>query len=223
MKYFAYAAFVSLLVFTVIRSSSAGQTSAPAQATPALDALKLPPGTAFLARLSTNLDGRQCKPGDPVEAEVKQDIKQGHDVLLKKGSVLLGHVAGVKAPASDTHQLSVAIAFDSVRTKDGKRFSLNVDIQALAPEADVTNNDTLAAGRGMGVTSSSNATVSGHATTMKGTISQLSVTSTGVYDLQGLELGDQTTNGAHYSTLTSSTGGFHLKKGAQLVMKMVSD
>jgi hypothetical protein len=223
MKYFAHAALVSLVVFTGIRSSSAGQTSAPAQVTPALDALKLPSGTAFLARLSTNLDGRQCKPGDPVEAEVKQDIKQGHDVLLKKGSVLLGHVAGVKVPTSDSHQLNVAIAFDSVRLKDGKRLSLNLIIQALAPEADVTNNDTLAAGRGMGVTSSSNATVSGHATTLKGTITQLSVTSTGVYDLQGLELGDQTTNGAHYSTLTSSTGDFRLKKGSQVVMKVVSE
>jgi hypothetical protein len=189
MKYFACAALVSVLVFTGIRSSPAGKTSAPAQATPALDALKLPSGTVFMARLSTNLDGWQCKPGDPVEAEVKQDIKQGHDVLLKKCSVLLGRVAGVKAPASDTHQLNVAIAFDSVRLKDRKRLSLNLIIQALAPEADVTNNDTLAEGRGMGVTSSSNATVSGHATTLKGTITQLTVTSTGVYNLQGLELG----------------------------------
>jgi hypothetical protein len=223
MKYFAYAALGSLLVFAGPQGPLAGQTPAPAQAAPALDALKLPAGTAFLAKLSANLDGRRCKPGDPVEAEVKQDIKQGHDVLLKKGSVLLGHVAGVKAPTSRTPQLNVAIAFDSVRTKDGKQFSLNLVIQALAPEADVTNNDTLAAGRGMGVTSSSNATVSGHATTLKGTTTQLSVTSTGVYDLQGLDLGDQTTNGAHYSTLTSSTGDFRLKKGAQLVMKVVSE
>jgi hypothetical protein len=223
MKSFAYAVLGSLLVLTAVQGLLARQASAPVQATPALDALKLPAGTAFLARLSTNLDGRQCKPGAPVEAEVKQDIKQGHDVLLKKGSVLLGYVAGVKVPTSGTPQLNVAIAFDSVRTKDGKRFSLNVEIQALAPEADVTNNDTLAAGRGMGVTSSSDATVSGHATTLKGSINPLSVTSTGVYDLQGLELGDQTTNGAHYSTLTSSIGDFRLKKGAQLVMKVVSE
>ena len=97
---------VSVLVFTAIRSSSAGQTSAPAQATPALDALKLPSGTVFMARLSDESGWPAVQAhGDPVEAEVKQDIKQGHDVLLKKGSVLLGRVAGVKAPASDTPQL----------------------------------------------------------------------------------------------------------------------
>jgi hypothetical protein len=36
-------------------------------------------------------------------------------------------------------------------------------------------------------------------------------------------LADQTTNGSHYSTLTSSAGDFRLKKGAQLVMKVLSE
>lgn len=222
MKYFAYAALGLLLVFTGIRSSLAGQAPAQAQATVALDALKLPPGTVFLARLSTNLDGRQCKPGDPVEGEVKQDIKQGHDVLLKKGSTLLGHIAGVKVPTSDTPQLTVAIAFDSVRMKDGKRFQLNLIIQALAPEGDVDSNNSLADFAGPVTTkSTSTAGVSGHNGTLKGSINHLTATSTGVYDLRGLTLSDQTTNGAHYSTLASSTGEFRLKKGAQLVMKVV--
>jgi hypothetical protein len=221
MKYFAHATLGSLLVFAGPQGPLAGQTPAPAQATPALDALKLPAGTAFLAKLSTNLDGRQCKPGDAVEAEVKQDIKQGHDVMLKKGSVLLGHVAGVKVPASGTSQLNVAIAFDSVRLKDGKRFSMDLTIQAFAPEADVTNNDTLNDGRGLDA-ATNKATVS-HATTLKGSFNQLTVTSTGVHGLPGLTLSDQITNGAHYSTLDSSTGDFRLKKGAQLVMKVVSE
>lgn len=222
MKYFAYAGIVLLLLFSGSRSSSAGQTSAPAQTTPALDALKLPSGTAFLARLSTNLDGRQCKPGDPVEAEVKQDIKQGHDALLKKGSTLLGHIAGVKVPSSDTPQLKVAVAFDSVKLKDGKQFSLNLVIQALAPEAD-TNTSSLADFAGPVTTkSTSTAGVSGQNDTIRGNTKQLSPSSTGVYDLRGLALGDQTTNGTHYSTLTSSTD-FRLKKGTQLIMKVVTE
>ena len=221
MKYLACAALGSLLVFTGIQRSLAGQASAPAQAT--LDALKLPAGTAFLAKLSTNLDGRQCKPGEPVEAEVKQDIKQDHDTLLKKGSVLLGHVAGVKAPTSDS-PLSVAIAFDSVRMKDGRRFSLNLFVQALAPEADLDNSSSLADFAGPVTTkSTSTAGVSGRNGTVRGNIKQLTPSSTGVYDLQGLTLGDQTTNGAHYTTLTSSAGDFHVKKGSQLVMKAASE
>ncbi len=157
-----------------------------------------------------------------MEAEVKQDVKQGHDVLLKKGSALLGQIAGVKGPTSDTHQLTVAIAFDSVRTKDGKRFSLNLIIQALAPEADLDSSGSLADFAGPVTTkSTSTAGISGHNSTVRGSTNQLTPTSTGVYELQGLALGDQTTNGAHYSTLTSSTGEFRLKKGAQLVMNVV--
>jgi hypothetical protein len=222
MKCLVHIAFGSLIVFTATLNAFAGQTPAPAQASPAFDTLKFPAETAFLARLSTNLDGRQCKPGDPVEAEVKQDIKQGHDVLLKKGSVLLGHVAAVKVPTSNTPQLNVAIAFDSVRMKDGKRFSLNLVIQALGPEADLDNSSSLADFTGGGVSNAERAaSVSGHNNTVRGTIMQLTPSSKGVYDLQGLALGDQTTSGAHYCILTSSTGDFRLKKGAQLVMKVV--
>jgi hypothetical protein len=223
MKYFAYGVLGSLLVFASVQSASVGRASAQAQAKASLDELKLPEKTVFLAKLSANLDGRQCKPGDPVEAEVRQDIKQGHDILLKKGSALLGHVAGVKVPTSDTPQLTVAIVFDSVRMKDGKQLLLNLIIQALAPEADLDNSSSLADFAGPVTTkSTSTAGVSGHNSTVNGSINRLTATSTGVYDLKGLALSDQTTNGAHYSTLASTTGEFRLKKGAQLVMKVVS-
>jgi hypothetical protein len=225
MKYLTYTTLGSLLVVAGAQVIIAGQASALAQtvqATPALEAMKLPSGTAFLAKLSTNLDGPQCKAGEPMEAEVKQDVKQGHDLLLKKGSVLLGHVAGVKAPTSNTPQLTVAIAFDSVRLKDGKRLSLNLIIQALAPEANTDSSGSLADFTGPGLTNADRtAGVSGHNSTVRGNTKQLSPASTGIYDLPGLALGDQTTDGKHYSTLAFATSDFRLKKGAQLVFKMV--
>jgi hypothetical protein len=223
MKCFAYAALGSLLVFPGIPDVFASQASTPAQAKPAIEALKLPAGTAFLAKLSTDLSASQCKPGDPLEAEVTQDIKQGHDVLLKKGSALLGHVAEVNVSTSDTPHLIVAIAFDSVRMKDGKGFSLNLVIQALAPEADMDSNGSLTDFTGTGMTNATRiAGVKGHSSTVNGSINHLTPTSTGVYDLQGLALEDQTANGARFSTLAFSKGHFRLKKGAQLVMKVVS-
>jgi hypothetical protein len=223
MKYLAYAVIGSLLVFAGVQSSSAGRASTQTQATATLDELKLPEKTAFLAKLSTNLDGRQCKPGDPVEAEVKQDIKQGHDVLLKKGSVIVGHIAGVHAPVSDKPELSVAIALDTAKMKDGKQFSLKLLIQALAPEADTDSNTSLSDFTGGGMQNATRvAGVSGRSTTVNGSINKLTPESKGVYDLQGLSLGDQVTNGARYSTLASSTGDFRLKKGTQLVLKVVS-
>lgn len=200
------------------QASTSAQSSVPAAA--GLTPLNVPAGTTFLAKLSTNLAARQCKVGDPVEAEAKQDVKQGHDVLLKKGSLLLGHVAAVR-PSASGNSLTVAIQFDSVRTKDGKQFSLPLSIQALAPEGDITNNDTLSSGRGLDATAQT-AAVKHHDSTLKGSTNQLDTKSTGVSDIPGMELSDQTTNGTHYSLLISSSGDFKLKKGAQLVMKVVT-
>ena len=190
------------------QANSFAQASAPAAA--GLAPLALSVGTAFLAKLTTDLDAGRCKVGDAVEAEAKQDVKQGHDVVLKKGSTLLGHVAAVH---STSYELTVATQFDSVRTKDGKQFSLPLSIQALAPEADISNNSTLRRGGGLAVMHNDS--------TLKGSINQLDTKSTGVYDFPRMNLSDQDTNGIHYSLVTSSAGSFKLKKGSQLVLKVV--
>jgi hypothetical protein len=189
------------------QANSFAQASAPAAAA-GLAPLALSAGTAFLANLTTDLEAGRCKVGDAVEAEAKQDVKQGHDVVLKKGSTLLGHVAAVH---STSYELTVATQFDSVRTKDGKQFSLPLTIQALAPEVTDANN-----GRLSPVWQSETAR-------MRGTvINQLDTKSTGVYDFPHMNLSDKNSNGTHYSLITSSAGDFKLKKGSQLVMKVVA-
>lgn len=224
MKNFAAFVLAALVASVGSQNALGGQASSSAQssgsAAAPLAPLNLPKGTAFIARLSTDLTALHCKVGDPVDAEARQDVKQGHDVLLKKGSLLLGHIAAVQPPTSDM-QLTVAIVFDSVRTKDGKQYSLPLTIQALAPEADISNNGSLSGGRGLDAAVNS-AAVKHHDSTLKGSTNQLDTTSTGVYDLPGMKLSDQTTNGTHYSLLVSSTGDFKLKKGAQLVMEVVA-
>lgn len=222
MRTFAALILATLLAFAGAQNVLGGQATTSAQSsTPAaagLAPLALTKGTTILAKLSTDLAARQCKLGDAVKAEAKQDVKQGHDVLLKKGSMLLGHVAAVQP--SD-NQLTVAIIFDSVMMRDGKQFLLPLSIQALAPETDISNNSSLSDGRGLSA-AANNATVSGHNSTIKGKTNQLDNASTGVYDLPGMKLSDQNTNGTHYSLLTSSTGDFKLKKGTQLVMEVVA-
>jgi hypothetical protein len=221
MRTFAALIVATLLASAGVRDVLAGQASSSAQssapAAAGLAPLALSAGTAIVAKLSTDLDAGRCKVGDAVEAEAKQDVKQGHDVLLKKGSLLVGHVAAVKSSGSE---LTVAFDFDSVRMKDGKQFSLPLIIQALAPEADISNNSTLSDGRGLDSTLNSSA-VKHHDSTLKGSINQLDAKSTGVYDFRGMNLSDQNTNGTHYSLVTSSAGSFKLKKGSQLVMKAV--
>jgi hypothetical protein len=199
--------------------SAPPQSSAPVAATS--PALNIAPDTAFLAKLSTNLELRNCKPGDPVEAQATQDIKQGHEVLLKKGSTLLGRVKAVQMPTAEKPEAIVGIVFDEGKLKNGQQFSLHLIIQALAPEANLTNNDTLADGRGMD-SATNNATVSGHSSTLRGNVNQLTPASSGIYDLSGVKLGDQITQTGHVTVLAFSNGNVRLKKGMQLVMKVVS-
>jgi len=229
MKRYAgiFVATLALAICASAQSTSSNQPSAQAPAsTPAnapTDALNVSPDTAFMAKLSTNLDLNQCKPGDPVEAEAKQDIKGGKQVLLKKGSSLLGHVKAVQMPTAEKPEKVVGIVFDGVKMqKTGQQFSLHLIIQALAPEANVESNKSLADETGTGVQGATrHASVSGHATTISGDVNPLTTESKGIYDLSGLKLGDQISQTGHITVLAFSHSDIRLKKGTQLVMRVV--
>lgn len=229
MARYAALAFASLVLAASTRaqSTSTGQSNTTAQAnmpeTTAPIPLALSVDTVFLGKLVTILDPHQTKPGDLVEAEAKQDIKQGKQVLLKKGSSLLGHVKTVQMPTAERPEMVVGIVFDGAKMqKTSKQFSLHLIIQALAPEANVETNNSLADVTGTGVQSATrHASVSGHASTISGDVNPLTVQSKGIYDLSGLTLGEQITQTGHVTVLVFSHGDIRLKKGTQLVMRVV--
>jgi hypothetical protein len=221
-------AVLALAASTSAQTTPANQSNAPVQAnTPeaaAAEPLSVSVDTVFLAKLVRNLDPHQTKPGDPVEAEAKQDIKQGKQVLLKKGSSLLGHVKTVQMPTVEKQEMAVGIVFDGViMQKTGQQMSLHLIVQALAPEANVETNNSLADATGTGVESATrHASVSGHASTVTGDVNPLTIESKGIYDLSGVRLGDQISQTGHITVLAFSRGDIRLKKGTQLVMKVVA-
>src|SRR5271156_1722692 len=91
---------ILLVAALVIALPSIAQTSAPASA--ALPALNIPSSVGIVAKLVTDLDASRNKPGDTVQAESTRDVKPGHDVLLKKGSILTGHITQVTTFSSST-------------------------------------------------------------------------------------------------------------------------
>jgi hypothetical protein len=159
---------------------------------------------------------------DTLEAQTTQDIKQSHDVVLKKGSTLLGHVQSVQSPTADKPQYFVVIAFNRVKPKNGEEMQFNLVIQALAPESDMESR-SLAEGTGTGLQGATrSAGVTGHSSASQGSINQLTLLSTGVIDVQGLQIGDRISEGKHYTVLAASLKDITLKKGTQLVMKVVA-
>lgn len=219
MKRYATFALLALLLAGFAAAQTAASPPAPGTATK--PALNIRADTAFLARLTTNLDLQQCTPGEPVEAQTTQDVKQGKEVVLKKGSSLLGHVTSVELASPAQPDTKIGIIFDGVKAKNGPEQSLRLLISALAPENEGPANSTLSEGRGMpGATTA--ATVPGSASAGGGVSGQLNTSSVGVSGFPGVRLGTLKASDGQVVTLVAySKGEVKFKKGTQLVLKVV--
>src|SRR6266446_2259847 len=123
-------------------SAQAGQTQAQASgnasAATAASAqngqanASLASGTAFNAALSSPIDSKKCKPGDPVNAHTTEAAKSEGKTVIPKGSKLVGHVTQASARAKGESESSLGIVFDKAILKNGQEIPLNVAIQAIA-------------------------------------------------------------------------------------------
>ena len=90
-------------------------------------------GTAFNAALSSPIDSKKCKPGDPVNARTTEAAKSDGKTVIPKGSKLAGHVTQASARAKGESESSLGIVFDKAILKSGQEIPLNnVTIQAIA-------------------------------------------------------------------------------------------
>src|ERR1700675_4206128 len=89
-------------------------------------------GTAFNAALSSPIDSKKCKQGDPVNAHTTEAAKSEGETVIPKGSKLVGHVTQASARANGESESSLGIVFDKAILKNGQEIPLNAGIQALA-------------------------------------------------------------------------------------------
>jgi hypothetical protein len=204
---------ILLLAVLIVASPSFAQTSTPPTAAP--PSLNIPTSQGIIAKLDTDLDASRNRPGDLVQAETTRELKVGHDVLLKKGSVLTGHVTQVQTYSNASPSM-IVLVFDQVAPKGGSPATLNVKIQALAPAPSVST-DSLQDGRGMAATNISSA-VAGSGSSV-GSGGELMATSVGVYGIRGMSLASSAHDQKQYSAVQSNISDVKLKKGMQLVFK----
>src|SRR5215469_2632831 len=116
-----------------------GNTSADASAGSASGAAAnaggatLSNGTVLQAELTKSLDAKKAKSGDEVTAKATQDIKSNGQVVVRKGSKLIGHVTEAQARSKDNAESKLGIVFDHAVLKDGSQVNFNAVVQALAP------------------------------------------------------------------------------------------
>jgi hypothetical protein len=89
-------------------------------------------GTAFNAALSSPIDSKKCKPGDPVSAHSTEAVKSEGKTVIPKGSKLVGHVTQASARANGESESSLGIVFDKAILKNGQEIPLSAGIQAIA-------------------------------------------------------------------------------------------
>ena len=89
-------------------------------------------GTAFNASLLDSLDTRRAKPGDPVTAEVAENVTYERTVVFPKGTRVVGHIVRATSGGHGRAGSALFIQFDKAVLKDGQEVILNAGIQALA-------------------------------------------------------------------------------------------
>jgi hypothetical protein len=117
---------------TQAQAGASSSTSAAAAAQNGQANAGLANGTAFNAALSSPVDSKKCKPGDPVNAHTTEAIKSEGKTIIPKGSKLVGHVTQASTRAKGEAESSLGIVFDKAILKNGEEIPLSVAIQALA-------------------------------------------------------------------------------------------
>ncbi|HLJ29511.1 MAG TPA: hypothetical protein VKY85_22570 [Candidatus Angelobacter sp.] len=93
----------------------------------------VPQGTAVVVELAKSLNARKARSGDAVKAKVIQDVISSGQIVIHRGSTLIGHVTEAKGFSQDEPRSVLGVVFDRVALKGGEEMACNAVLQALAP------------------------------------------------------------------------------------------
>jgi len=113
-------------------AQAASSSSGAAAARAGNNSASLASGTTMNAALSRPVDAKKNKPGDPVTARTTQATKSDGQVVIPKGSQLVGHVSQAQTRSKNQSESALGIVFDKAILKNGQEVPLNVTIQAMA-------------------------------------------------------------------------------------------
>jgi len=126
-------------------------------------AINIASGTEIAGELQNTLDVDKAKVGDQVILKTKKTIKQNGEVVIEKGSKLIGKVTEVKERAKDEATSRIGVLFDTLKQGD-----MTMPVQAsivsvvnVATRSTPANNDLFADSSTRTTTSASSGTSGG--------------------------------------------------------------
>lgn len=143
---------VSLVL--IISSLAFAQKTAP-------KSVDLQSDTQIAAQLQGTLDVKKARPGDQVVLKTTQAVKQNGQVVVQKGSKLIGHVTEVQQKAKGDASSKIGVLFDRLQNSGGGMMPITASIMSItqartaASVADDMQMDTSAMSSTRTTTSSS--------------------------------------------------------------------
>ena len=129
--------------------------------------LDIQSGTQIAAELQSTLDVKRAKPGDEVVLKTTRSIKQNGQVVVEKGSRLVGHVTEVQQKAKDNADSQIGVLFDRIQNSRGTMMPITATIMSItqarasASHGDDTQIDTNGSSSTRATTSTSSSSSSG--------------------------------------------------------------
>ncbi len=147
MKKIVMGILAGLVLLGIARAQD--ETPLPTQQTPTSQAAQpgsqqIAPGSVIPVQLSKTIDSKKVQPGDEVAAKVTEDMKsQNGEVLVPKGTEVIGHVTEAQARTKEQKESDIGIAFDHAVMKNGTDLHLPMSIQAIiAPPSPASGSET---------------------------------------------------------------------------------
>ncbi len=112
-------------------------TSSPSQVA---ETSQLPVGSTIPVTLEKSVDARKSKVGDNVIARTTENVKSEGQVVIPRGSQIIGRVTEAKARSTEQPESALGIIFDHAILKGGRELPLALTIQAIAPPRPETSD-----------------------------------------------------------------------------------
>lgn len=236
-----------LLVAAILAAMALPQSPAASQTTsPATKASlgQIAAGGPFVAELAKSVDARKAKTGDKIEAKLTMDVLSHGEMVIPRGTKIIGHVTDARARTKQVPESRVEIAFDCLVLKNGREIPLKATIQAVGAPMQTSApaiSDLGAQGQGQGVHDAPGPieikSISRTATpgsirpaysaggaeeptnsggSHRNLAPSLGSTSQGVVRMKGITL----SNTAQDSAISSTSKNVHLSSGTQLVLRV---
>lgn len=155
-----YLTAASLAAALVMATACLSRAQSLSTAESSVNSSVVPQGATLVVELAKSIDAKKARSGDPVKAEVVQDVIANGHIVIPQGSHLLGHITEAKPLNSATEPCVLGVVFDHVALKHGDKLSLNAVMEALAPP--VPEPDPLGSSSYGGSKGSGSQPISGH-------------------------------------------------------------